>query len=99
MIDTPPVGIVTDGLPCIQRADYPIYVLKSNFSKKDFVQNIHDLINKRGMKNLGVILNGVDKYGGYGYKANYGYGYTYGYGYYEEEEESNGKSLFSKLIK
>jgi hypothetical protein len=51
------------------------------------------------MKNLGVILNGVDKYGGYGYKANYGYGYTYGYGYYEEEEELNGKSLFSKLIK
>ena len=68
-----------------------------NFSKKNYLQNIHELIHQRGMKNLGIILNGVDNAGGYGYKTNYGYGYTYGYGYYEEESETKNNSLFSKL--
>ena len=32
VIDNPPVGLVTDGIPVLQMADYPIYVFKANFS-------------------------------------------------------------------
>ena len=35
IIDNPPVGLVTDGIPILQKADYPIYVFKANYSGKN----------------------------------------------------------------
>jgi capsular exopolysaccharide synthesis family protein len=100
IIDTPPVGIVTDALSNLQRANYPIYVMKANVSKRHFIDNINNLIDNKKMDNLSIILNGVDvhkrRYGSYGY----GYGYGYGSGYYEDEEETSiGKKLTQKLQK
>lgn len=92
--DTPPVGIVSDGIPVIQRADYPLYILRANYSKKMFIVQINKLITDNKVHNLSVILNGVElsriKYGygyGYSYGYGYGYGYSYGYGYYDEDEK------------
>lgn len=87
IIDNPPIGIVTDGLSLVQNADYPIYVLKANFSKKEYLKNITQLTNQKNLNKLSIVLNGVEKGSGYGYQSNYGYGYTYGYGYYSEENE------------
>ena len=44
IIDNPPVGLVTDGIPVLQKADYPIYIFKANYSRKNFVQNVEKLI-------------------------------------------------------
>jgi tyrosine-protein kinase Etk/Wzc len=92
--DTPPVGIVSDGIPVIQRADYPLYILRANYSRKMFIVQINKLITDNKVTNLSVILNGVElsriKYGygyGYSYGYGYGYGYSYGYGYYEDDEK------------
>ncbi len=96
IIDTPPVGIVSDGIPMIKRADFPIYILRANYSRKLFIHNINKLINESKIEKLSLILNGVDlarlKYGygynytySYGYGYGYGYTYGYGYGYYEED--------------
>ncbi len=94
IIDTPPVGIVSDGIPLIQRADYPIYILRANYSRKMFITQVNKLMTDNKVKNLSIILNGVEmsklKYGygyGYSYGYGYGYGYSYGYGYYEEEDK------------
>ncbi|MDA3893826.1 MAG: polysaccharide biosynthesis tyrosine autokinase [Salinivirgaceae bacterium] len=101
IVDTPPVGIVTDALSNLQRANYPIYVMRANVSKRHFIDNINDLIENKKISNLSVILNGVElhgrRYGSYGY----GYGYGYGHGYYSDEEEdtSIGKKLTKKLQK
>ena len=108
--DNPPVGLVTDGIPVIQKADYPIYIFKANYSKKNFIQNVDRIINENNVPKLSVILNGVDiDNRGYGYNYGYGYGYGYGYdygssstygGYYTDENlviEKTG--LFSKLFK
>lgn len=93
IIDLPPVGIVSDGIPILKRADYPIYILRANFSRKMFINQINKLIQENKVNNLSVILNGVEmsriKYGygyGYSYGYGYGYGYSYGYGYYEDDE-------------
>jgi Mrp family chromosome partitioning ATPase len=93
IIDLPPVGIVSDGVPMLKRADYPIYILRANFSRKMFINQINKLIHENKVNNLSVILNGVEmsriKYGygyGYSYGYGYGYGYSYGYGYYEDDE-------------
>ncbi len=96
IIDLPPVGIVSDGIPVMQRADYPIYILRANYSRKMFIVQINKLMTENKVKNLSVILNGVEmsriKYGygyGYSYGYGYGYGYSYGYGYYDEDEKSS----------
>ena len=46
IIDNPPVGLVTDGIPVLQKADYPIYIFKANYSRKNFVQNVGKLIKE-----------------------------------------------------
>ena len=95
--DLPPVGIVSDGVPILQIADYPLYILRANYSKKMFIAQLNKLMNENKIKNMSVILNGVEmsrlKYGygyGYSYGYGYGYGYSYGYGYYEEDDEPVG---------
>ena len=44
IMDNPPVGLVTDGIYCIQKADYPIYIFRSEYSKRQFVQNVDHLM-------------------------------------------------------
>ncbi len=87
VFDNPPIGLVTDGITTVQKADYPIYVFRSDYSKKGFVQILDKLINEGNINNLSLILNGVDtKRSTYGYKYGYGYGHGYGYGngYYSD---------------
>jgi tyrosine-protein kinase Etk/Wzc len=87
LIDNPPVGLVTDGISCLRMADYPIYIFRSDYSKKSFAANVNRVFKENKIKNLSVILNGVDLEGnkyrryGSGYGSKYGYGYGYGYGY------------------
>ncbi len=105
LIDTPPVGLVTDGIAMIQKADIPIYIFRADYSKKLFVQNVDRLINENQITKLCAVLNGVDvdrnKYGyayGYGYGYGYGTGYGSGYGYYEERNRQH-PGLFGRLFK
>ncbi|NQX90934.1 MAG: polysaccharide biosynthesis tyrosine autokinase [Flavobacteriales bacterium] len=103
VMDTPPAGLVTDSIALIQKVDYPLYIFKSDYSHKNFVQNVDRIINENKVSNLSVILNGVDlsrnRYGyNYGYGYTYGYGYGYGNGYYDESapKKSWFKRMFSK---
>lgn len=103
IFDLPPVGLVTDGIPLIQRCDYPLYIFRSNYSKKNFVQNADRLINENHINRLSVILNGVDtQKASYGYNYGYGYGYGYGYSYgenYYSEEDNDKKSFFNRIFR
>ena len=104
--DNPPIGLVTDGIRIIKIADYPIYVFRENYSKRNFVQNVRKLISDNNISNLNIVLNAVDiKKSGYGYSGvydyDYGYGYGYGFGYYDEDirrERFSLKEFFKKLI-
>jgi tyrosine-protein kinase Etk/Wzc len=104
--DNPPIGLVTDGIRIIKIADYPIYVFRENYSKRNFVQNVRKLISDNNITNLNIVLNAVDiKKSGYGYSGvydyDYGYGYGYGFGYYDEDirrERFSLKEFFRKII-
>lgn len=104
--DNPPIGLVTDGIRIIKIADYPIYVFRENYSKRNFVQNVRKLISDNNITNLNIVLNAVDiKKSGYGYSGvydyDYGYGYGYGFGYYDEDirrERFSLKEFFRRLI-
>ncbi len=45
VIDTPPVGLVTDGIMAMKRADLSIYVVRANYSKKDFLKNLERIVS------------------------------------------------------
>ena len=97
IIDNPPVGLVTDGISIIQKADYPIYIFRAEYSKKNFIQNVDRLFNEFRLNRLSIVLNGVDinkrTYGyNYGYGYGYGYAYTSSYGAYYEEQNRKKKS-------
>ena len=80
ILDTPPVGLVTDGLLAMKKADLPIYVLKANYSHRSFVDNINRLLKSGQFTNLSLIFNGTSN-------SQSGYSHKYGYGrnnsYYE----------------
>jgi tyrosine-protein kinase Etk/Wzc len=100
IIDTPPVGIVTDGISIMQKADYPIYIMRSSYSKKYLIQNVNKLIDENHIRNLSVILNSLDReQTRYGYGYGYGYGDGYGYGYYEEDaSDKRRKNLLRRIF-
>ncbi len=74
VIDTPPVGLVTDGIMAMKRADISIYVVRANYSKKEFLRNIDRIISINKLSNVSVVLNALPSSGK-----------TYGYGYYQED--------------
>lgn len=108
IIDTPPIGIVSDAIFSFQRADLPIYVSRANYSKRVFINNINYLFEQNTIHNLSVVLNGVSivssRYGygysghGYGY-SGYGYGYGFGYGYYSYDSKTPKKKSLLDIFK
>jgi len=91
IIDTPPIGLVTDGVILMQYADANLYIVRHNYTKKSSLQAINNLYKQKQIKNAHIIINDYDhKIDGGGYGYGYGYGYQ-GYGYYEEETNTNEK--------
>lgn len=73
VIDTPPVGLVTDGIMAMKRSDLSIYVFRANYSKKDFLNNLQRIITINKLERVAVVLNAMPSSRK-----------TYGYGYYED---------------
>jgi capsular exopolysaccharide synthesis family protein len=74
VIDTPPVGLVTDAIMAMKRADLSIYVVRANYSKKDFLKNLERIVSINKLTHVSVVLNALPSSGK-----------TYGYGYYQED--------------
>ncbi|TAF70546.1 MAG: polysaccharide biosynthesis tyrosine autokinase [Flavobacterium sp.] len=90
ILDTPPVGLVSDALELDQYCDVTLYIVRQNFSKKDMITLLNNRVKRGELKNTSIILNGFEnkaKYGtGYGYGYGYGYGNnSYAEGYHEKE--------------
>lgn len=82
LVDTPPVGLITDALLMMRHVDATLFVLNTRFANKDHVNNALEVLQANPSKNTGFILNGVRmKKSKYYYNTNYGYGYRYAYGY------------------
>jgi capsular exopolysaccharide synthesis family protein len=92
ILDTPPVGLVTDGVLAMKRSDVQLYIMKSDYSKRSFIKTIENVQEINGFNHMGIILNSIPlsknnfAYGSYGDFGHYGYGY----GYYEEPHPRKG---------
>jgi len=89
ILDTAPVGMVTDTLLIGRVADLSVYVCRADYTHKNEYTLINELAENNKLPSLCTVINGLDlkrrKYGyyyGYGkYGKFYGYGKRYGYGY------------------
>ena len=95
VIDTPPVGIVSDALELFKYADAIIYVVRQDYSEKGMMKMIDDKYKNKEVTNISFVLNDFFVTNNYGYGYGYGYG-KYGDGYHENEKNKN---LFSKVIR
>jgi tyrosine-protein kinase Etk/Wzc len=105
LIDTAPIGLVSDALILSQYAGVNIFVIRQSYTVKDQVR-MFDVLHKDGkIKNPAIIFNGVEflkKYGyGYGGSSAYGYayGYGYGYGYYDEKGKGSSGKKKNALVR
>ena len=91
MIDTAPVGLVTDTLQIARVVDASIYMCRADYTPKSSFNLINALANENKFPNMAIVLNGIDMskrkysyyygYGGYGKYGRYGrasYGTSYG---------------------
>lgn len=85
IVDTAPMGLVTDTLIIAPFADVTIYVVRANYLDKRMLSILKEIYAKNKLKNLAVVVNDVD--------INKGYGYGYGYG-----EDIDKKNFFQKLF-
>jgi tyrosine-protein kinase Etk/Wzc len=93
IIDTAPIGLVSDALILSQYATINMFVVRQSYTIKDQVRMFDVLHKDHKIQNPAIIFNGVEykkKYG-YGYGTGYGYGYSYGQGYGSTEEPKGKK--------
>ena len=71
ILDTPPVGIVTDARLLLSKSDIILYIIKADYSKKEFLETVNMLKQEEDVRNIGIVLNNLKN------KRNYGYQYGY----------------------
>jgi len=59
IIDTPPIGLLSDALVLMKQSDINIFVMKAGVSKRDFIDIAHQLVEKNEIKHMSIVLNGV----------------------------------------
>jgi len=101
VMDTPPIGLVSDALNLMKYSDASLYVVKQHFTKKGMLNFINQKYKKGEVHNVSLILNyfKAKQKSDYGYGYGYEYGYaSYGKGYLKQEKQSvldRIKNLFS----
>lgn len=84
ILDSPPLGLVTDSLELVKYADATIYMVRQNYTRRAMFNMINDKYKTGEVKNISFVLNFYEEKGRYGYGYGYGYG-VYGNGYHEDE--------------
>ena len=102
IVDTPPIGAVSDTLLLGRIADATIVICRCDYSLKRNFAIVNQIHNEQKLPKISLVLNGVDlqqrkygyyygvgKYGTYG--GHYGSYGTYGYGQYGIDSNANKK--------
>ncbi len=75
LIDTAPVGLVTDTLQIGRIADVTVYMCRADYTPKACFQLINQLDTDKKLPQMCIVINGIDM-------SKKKYGYYYGYGKY-----------------
>jgi tyrosine-protein kinase Etk/Wzc len=93
IIDTAPVGLVTDAQVMARYADATLYIVRQNYTYKQQLGNAAQLYSEHKLPRMNIVWNDVDnKYGAYGYGQ-------YGNGYFDDEDNKKGVKRIFTLFK
>jgi tyrosine-protein kinase Etk/Wzc len=81
LLDTPPIGLVSDGIIALKKSDHSLFVVRADYSKRSFIDDLHRSLNLNNIQNISIIFNAVRK-------ENKGYGY-----YQDYYNDNNSKSI------
>jgi Mrp family chromosome partitioning ATPase len=83
IVDTPPIGILSDAASIVQNVDAGIFVIRQDYAPVDRILEGIQMLSETGLRIVGCVLNNMDTgiVGGYGHYSRYGYGRYGGYGY------------------
>lgn len=93
IIDTPPLGLVTDAFLLMRFADVKLFIVRQGVTNKNIFGSIIKDLEDRKM-DVSLVINGVETNKGYygkqygNYRYGYGYAYGYGYGKYGSKDDS-----------
>lgn len=90
IIDSAPLGLVSDTFTLSKYADITLYLIRQRFSYKKQLPFIADLYHEKKLQNIGMVVNDV------AYGSSYGYNYSY-YGYGNGYFDLPSKSLWTKF--
>ena len=100
IIDTPPIGIVSDAFVLMEHADVNIYIARQDITNKKLFSSLIHEVKQKKPKELCILLNGVTLSA-----SSYGYSYgKYGYKYYNQQndyydEKKTDRKLVSSWLK
>ena len=75
ILDTAPIGLVTDTLQIGKLADVTVFVCRADYTPKASFGLVNNLVREKKLPNMCIVLNGIDM-------SKKKYGYYYGYGKY-----------------
>lgn len=75
IVDTAPVGLVTDTLMIARVADLTVYMCRADYTPKSSFEFINSLNAQKKLPQVSIVINGIDM-------SKKKYGYYYGYGKY-----------------
>lgn len=106
ILDTAPIGLVSDAVHLGQFADCTLYIVRRGYTPRKMLAMIEQLYREKRIPKVSAVLNDVKLRTGYfgGYYDGYGYGYgSYGYGqnggYFEREGGRKRVNIFRKIGK
>ena len=110
IIDTAPIGLVTDTFEIAKIADASVYMCRADYTPKSSFEMINEFNSTNKLPKISIVLNGIDMskkkygyyygYGKYGKYSRYGYGKDYTHGRYGNYNNSHyGNKIKDKSIK
>jgi capsular exopolysaccharide synthesis family protein len=94
VLDTPPMGLVTDAFVLAEFANHILFVVRQGFTPMPVLQSLEEYHVRGKLKKISIVFNDLKKsglgygYGSYGYSYGYNYGYNYGYGYFNKKKDN-----------
>ena len=89
VLDTPPIGLVSDTLELARTADATVVVTRADYSIKANFEMINAIAKDKKMPKVNLVLNGIDR-------KKKKYGYYYGYGKYGSYGKSGKYGYYGK---
>lgn len=100
VVDTAPIGLVSDTLNLLKYADITLYIVRQRYTSKSQLYFIDELEKNQLANNLHIIINDLKIGGRYNNYSGYGYNYYNSYGYgYEDYFNKETKNIFITLFR